>query len=259
MAEIKFMDSIAVASIDKVDTYAKSSISNINSYTFPLASVDIGIEYTFNSQTTQETAGQNWVPSGDAENWVNGADAVDGTFWGQPEDTNDVVKGFNCGFGGTSSGGTGPNGGVKTSDGGHNTSERYLYTEASSNNSLKCAVARMPGSAFSTEMTSTINDLNLKFWVHAYGTAGTLPNLYVYIDTNASSNHGTATLLQTYLGTDLDDDYTGNSSVWVQKTISLNAYRIVVGNPVHFIYFVAQGGSGFRSDFAIDSVIIEES
>ena len=94
MAEIKFMDSIAVASIDKVDTYAKSSISNINSYTFPLASVDIVIEYTFNSQTTQETAGQNWVPSGDAENWVNGADAVDGTFWGQPEDTNDVVKGF---------------------------------------------------------------------------------------------------------------------------------------------------------------------
>ena len=58
------------------------------------------------------------------------------------------------------------------------------------------------------------------------------------------------------LGNDLDDDYSANSSVWVQKTISLNSYRSV--NAVHYIYFVAQGGSGFRADLAVDSVIIEE-
>ena len=256
MAEISSIDNIAESSIDKVDSYAKSGISNINGYTFPISSADIDVEYTFQDQSTQENAAQSWAPSNTHINWVNGTDAVDGTYWEQPEDTNDTVKGWNLAYGGTPSSGTGPNGGVNTSDGAHKTGHRYIYTEATSNNSLKCFVTRMPGSNFSTEMTDTGNDLNLKFWVHAYGTNGTLPNLYVYIDTNASSKHGTATLLQTYLGTDLDDDYSGNSSVWVQKTISLNSYRTT--DALHYIYFVAQGGSGFRSDLAIDSVIIEE-
>ena len=256
MAEINAIDGIAESSIANVDSYVKTGISNINGYTFPLASEDIDVEYTFQDQTTQETAGSDWVPNNTHANWVNGAGAVNGTYWEQPQDTDDVVKGWNCGYGGTSSGGTGPNGGVDTSDGTHESAQRYIYTEATSNNSLKCFVTRMPGSNFSTEMTDTGNDLNLKFWVHAYGTAGTLPNLYVYIDTNATSKHGTATLLQTYLGTDLDDDYTTNSSVWVQKTISLNSYRTV--DSLHFIYFVAQGGSGFRCDLAVDSVIIDE-
>ena len=256
MAEISSIDNITVGSIANVDTYVKSGISNINGYTFPIASADIDVEYDFNSQTTQENAAGNWAPNGDAEFWVNGTDAVNQTFWAQPQDNNDVVKGWNCGFGGTGSGGTGPNGGVDTSDGSHNGSERYLYTEASSNASLKCFVTRMPGSNFSTEMAGTGNNLDLKFWVHAFGTNGTLPHLYVYIDTQDSSNHTEATLLETFLGTDLDNDYTGNSSVWVQKTISLNSYRTV--DSLHFIYFVAQGGSGFRSDLAIDSVIIDE-
>ena len=256
MANISTIDGIAIASVENVDVYAKSAISNINGYAIPTPGANVDVEYTFNSQTTQETAGSDWSPSGDAGDWVNGADAVSTTFWGQPEDTNDTVKGWNCGQGGTTSSGTGPNGGVDTSDGSHNTSERYLYTEASSNQSLKCFVTRMPGSNFSAVMTSTGNDLDLKFWVHAFGTAGTLPDLFVYIDTNTSSNHGTATLLQTFLGNDLDNDYTGNSSVWKLKTVSLNSYRTV--DAVHYIYFVAQGGSGFRSDLAIDSVIIDE-
>ena len=256
MASISKIDGISIGSVDKVDTYARAGISKINGYTVPSPGADVDIEYTFNSQTTQETAGQNWVPDGDAEDWVNGTSAVNQTFWAQPQDNNDVVKGWNCGEGGTVSSGTGPNGGVDTSDGSHNSGEKYLYTEASSNNSLKCFVTRMPGSNFSLQMSDTGNDLDLKFWVHAFGTNGTLPHLYVYIDTQDSSNHTEATLLETFLGTDLDDDYTGNSSVWVQKTISLNSYRTV--NSQHFIYFVAQGGSGFRSDLAIDSTIIDE-
>ena len=256
MAEINAIDGIAESSIANVDSYVKSGISNINGYTFPVSSIDIDVEYTFQDQTTQETAGQDWAPNNSCENWVNGADAVDGTYWEQPEDTNDVVKGWNCGYGGTGSGGTGPNGGVNTTNGSHISNQRYLFLETSSNNSLKCMVARMPGSNFSTEMTSTSNDLNLQFWVHAYSSSTQMANLYVYIDTNASSKHGTATLLQTYLGTDLDDDYTANSSVWVQKTISLNSYRTT--DAIHFIYFVAQGGAGFRADLAIDSVMIRE-
>ena len=142
MAEISTIDGIAAGSVDTVDSIAKASISNINGYTFPVASIAIDVEYDFNSQTTQENAALNWAPSGDAENWVNGADAVNQTFWAQPEDNNDVVKGWNCGYGGTGSSGTGPNGGVDTSDGTHNTSERYIYSEVSGHH-LKCKVMRI--------------------------------------------------------------------------------------------------------------------
>ena len=256
MANISTIDGIAIGSVDNVDVYAKSAISNINGYAIPTSGADVDIEYTFDSQTAQEGAGSDWSPSGDAGDWVNGTGAVDGTFWEQPEDTNDVVKGWNCGTGGTASSGTGPSGGVVPSDGSHHLTNRYLYTEASSNQSLKCFVMRSPGSNYSVQMSNTGNDLDLKFWVHAFGTAGTLPDLFVYIDTNASSKHGTATLLQTFLGNDLDDDYSANSSVWVQKTVSLNSYRTV--DAVHYIYFVAQGGSGFRSDLAVDNIIVDE-
>ena len=119
MADISTIDGIAIGSVDNVDVYAKSAISNINGYVVPSPGAEVDIDYTFDSQTAQETAGQDWVPSGDAEDWVNGTDAVNQTFWEQPEDTNDVVKGWNCGVGGTSSSGTGPNGGVVPSTGGH--------------------------------------------------------------------------------------------------------------------------------------------
>jgi hypothetical protein len=248
MADVSSIDGIAESSIEKVDLFAKASISNINGYTFPIASQDIDIEYDFNSQTTQENASSDWSPSGDAQHWVNGADAVDGTYWGLT--SNKIVKGWNCGFGGTGSSGTGPNGGVDTSDGSHNTSERYLYSEASGRHT-RCFVTRMPGSNFSTEMTDTSADLNLKFWVHAYGS--NMGDLFVYIDTNESSNNDTATSLASYTSF---SGYTANSSVWQQNTISLNSYRTV--NATHFIYFITQNGTQFRSDLSIDSVIIEE-
>jgi hypothetical protein len=56
MADVSSIDGIAESSIEKVDLLAKASISNINGYTFPIASQDIDIEYDFNSQTTQENA-----------------------------------------------------------------------------------------------------------------------------------------------------------------------------------------------------------
>tara|TARA_Y100001973_G_C5172408_1_gene319877 strand:- start:654 stop:1427 length:774 start_codon:yes stop_codon:yes gene_type:complete len=253
--DIEEINNVPDESVELVDVKTRAQISQINGYTMPelATSNDIDTEYTFQDQTTQETAGQDWSPGGSCAQWKNGTDAVDGTYWEQPEDTNDVVKGWNCGYGSTGSPGTGPNGGVDTSDGTHESAQRYIYTETSSNNSLKCFVTRMPGSNFSTEMGDTGNDLNLKFWVHAYSSTSQMSNLYVYIDTNTTSKHGTATLLQSYTSF---SGFTTNSSVWQQQTISLNSYRAV--NSIHYIYFVSQGGAGFRADLSIDSVIIEE-
>jgi hypothetical protein len=109
----------------------------------------------------------------------------------------------------------------------------------------------MPGFNFSTEMINTSNNLNLKFWVHAFGS--NIGDLYVYIDTNASSNHSTATEL---LALESFSGYTANSSVWQQQTVSLNSYRAT--DAVHYIYFVTQNGTGFRGDLAIDNVELIE-
>ena len=51
MAEINAIDGIEESSIANVDSYVKSGISNINGYTFPVSSIDIDVEYTFQDQT----------------------------------------------------------------------------------------------------------------------------------------------------------------------------------------------------------------
>jgi hypothetical protein len=83
-------------------------------------------------------------------------------------------------------------------------------------------------------------------------------DLFVYIDTNSTSNHSTATeLLALDYNTDLDSDFSANGSSWVQKTVSLNSYRTT--DATHYIYFVTQNGSGFTSDLAIDGIQIIEA
>jgi hypothetical protein len=244
------VNSIISGSIAKLDTVVGNTIAKFNGLVLTGAAPPslFSKQYQFEDQTTAEGTTSNWSPSNTHSDWVNGTSAVNGTYWGRT--SNKTVKGWNCGQDGTGSGGTGPNGGVNPLDGSHDTSsdgDRYLYSESSSNRSLYAFVTRMPGFNFSTEMTNTGNNLNLKFWVHAYGS--TMGDLYVYIDTNTSSNHSTATEL---LALESFSGFTANSSVWQQQTISLNSYRAT--DAVHYIYFVTQNGTSFRSDMAIDNV-----
>ena len=95
------------------------------------------------------------------------------------------------------------------------------------------------------------NDLDLKFWVHAYGSQ--MGDLYVYIASTTTSNHSSATELAAY---ESFSGYTATSSVWQQKTISLNSYRNGVD---YYIYFVSQNATGFRGDLCVDAVQIIES
>ena len=211
---------------------------------YPLNSVS----YNFEGETTQEGATSDWSPG---NSWVNGASAVNGTYWAR--DSNKTVKGWNLGQDGTSSGNTGPSGGVNPTDGSHYTTtnlDKYMYTETSAGRNANCFVARMP-SYDSDSMVDSGNDLDLKFWVHAFGNQ--IGDLYVYVSTATTSNHTAATELAAY---ESFSGYTANSSVWQQKTISLNSYRD--GTPF-YIYFVSQNGTGFRADLAVDAVQIIES
>ena len=111
----------------------------------------------------------------------------------------------------------------------------------------------MPGFNFNAEMGNPGRNLDLVFWVHAYGSQ--IGDLYVYIDTATTSNHSSATELAAY---ESFTGFTANSSVWQQQTVSLNAYRTIT-NTNHYIYFVTQNATGFRGDLAIDAIQIVES
>ena len=205
----------------------------------------INLTYQFESETNVVNT-SDWSPSGSSAGWVNGSSAVDGTYWGR--DSNKNVKGWNMDSGTTGSGNTGPNGGVDPSDGSHESAEKYMYTESSSGRNAYAFVARLA----IPDMNDTSNDLDLKFWVHAFGAA--MGDLYVYIDDASASNHSSATELAAY---ETFSGFTATSSVWQQKTISLNSYRD--NSTDYYIYFVSQNGTSFTSDLAIDAVQLIES
>ena len=206
--------------------------------------------YQFESETAATGANSDWSPS---NNWVNGSSAVDGTYWGRV--SNKSVKGWNLDTGTTPSGTTGPSDGVDISNGSHASGTKYMYTEVSGTSYAKCFVARMP--LFnSSNMLSSSNDLDLKFWVHGYGSG--MGDLFVYVDDQATSNHSAASEIApmsnaNYFST---PGFSSSASVWQEKTLSLNSYRD--GND-YYVYFVSQNAANFRGDFAMDAVQIIES
>lgn len=253
---ISKVSGIAWANIASFGGVSKANIANLGGASAPSSGPAWSSTlYQFEDQTRNASNALSsfWTPSGTAASWVNGPNAVNGTYWGRT--SNKSVKGWNTEDDGTGSGRTGPSGGVVIPGGTHSTAtstDMYLFTEVSSQGRNYCFVTRMPGSNFSTEMGDTSRNLNLKFWVHAYGN--NMGDLYVYIDDTSTSNHSNATELAAY---ESFSGFTSNSSVWQQKTISLNNYRTV--NSSHYIYFISQNATGFRGDMAIDGIqIVEE-
>ena len=255
---ISKISGIAWANVAKYGGVSKTNIANLGGQSAPSSGGGPAFSSTLyqfedQSRNTSTRSNSHWDPELTHNDWENGENAVNGRYWGKNQ--NVTVTGWNCEDDGTGSGGTGPNGGVVIPGGTHSTStatDMYLYTEVSSAGRYYCFVARMPGFNFSTLMGDTSRNLDLKFWVHAYGS--NMGDLYVYADTNDESNDATATEIGTYTSF---SGFTSNSSVWQQKTISLNNYRSVNSN--HYIYFVSQGATGFRGDMAIDGIQIVES
>lgn len=250
---ISKVSGIAWANIASYSGVAQRQITSLGGATAPVAIWSSSL-YHFEDQATQEGTSDNWSPTLTHSTWANGTSAVNGTYWGRT--SNKTVVGWNCDDDGTSSGNTGPSGGVVIPGGTHSTaasSDMYLYSEVSSQGRNYCFVARMPGFNFNLEMGDTSRNLDLQFWVHAFGR--NMGDLYVYIDNATTSNHSSATELAAY---ESFTGFTSNSSVWQQKTISLNSYRSIKSQN-HYIYFVTQNATGFRGDLAIDGIQIVES
>ena len=268
MADIDSIDKIAIDDVDKVDAYAKASISEINGYEVPGL---LNTLYDFEDQTVNENGAQDWNPSGTHGDWeTDTAVVTGGGSWGNPASNgNTTTDGWNLGQGTTASSGTGPGGGLDAGlDGSHSFSGKYMYVEGTGVKDDRVCVVRTPGINYSTSMLSTSNDLNLKFWVHQYSFYSDGHKLYVYIDDASTSTESDATLLETtdswaegdngfWRNSSGNPGHGNQASNWVQHTISLNSYRAV--DATHYIYFVADGATTFRCDIAIDNVQFLES
>ena len=231
--------------------------------------------YNFETETTSEGTTTQWSPTSSYNTWANGSSAVDGTFWGLG--SNKTVAGWDLGTDPTPSSQTGPNGGATEPSGSVSTaasSDNFLYTEASSNQNANCFVVRTPPFQFGDLVSYIGNNLRIEFFVHAYGAQQ--HDLYVYLSTSSTSNHSSATLLESFIhshsgsnngGTSrltkssdssTYDFVTYSSSVWSKVQVDLNSYKD--DDNTYYIYFVAQNGTGFRADLAIDEIkFCEES
>lgn len=254
------VNTISSGSIAKLDTVVGNTIAKFNGIILNGAAPPSPFSstlYSFENQTVNESATGNWsvsAPMSDAPAWVNGTSAVNGTYWGLT--SNKTVKGWNLGQDGTTSSGTGPNGGATLPNGVISTTtgeDKYMYTESSSGRSAYCFVCRTGGYNFSTLMLDTSNNLDLEFFVHGYSSTSEMGDLFIYIDTATTSNNTNATQIHSVTSF----SQTGNASNYTKVTVSLNSYRTV--DDTHYIYFVSQNGSGFRSDLAVDLVQIKES
>ena len=256
------------ANVAKYGGVSKANIANLGGQSAPSSGGGPAWSSTLyqfedQSRSTSTSLASYWSPNNTHSDWVNGWDAINSSHtyslvgttykaWGK---SSRPATGWNCDDDGTGSGSTGPNGGVVIPGGTHSTStstDMYLYTEVSSQGRYYTFVVRTPGFNFSTLMGDTSRNLDLKFWVHAYGSQ--MGDLFTYIDEASTSSHTDATALTSYTSF---SGFTSNSSVWQQKTISLNNYRTVNSN--HYIYFAAEGFGGFRGDMAIDGIQIVES
>jgi len=229
--------------------------------------------FNFESETTVESTSSSWSPSSSYLEWVNGSNAVDGTFWGLI--SNKTVEGWDLGTDTTPSSQTGARGGATEPSGVNSTatsSDNFLYTEASSSQNTRCFVTRTSGFNFGDIISYIGNNLRLEFWVNGYGTQQ--HDLYVYISTSSTSNDSQATLIETFTHSHSGSNNSGTStltkesdsstytfvtysgSVWRKVQVDLNDYKDT--DNTYYIYFVAQNGTGFRADMSIDEIKICE-
>ena len=281
MAEIAEINGIAVASVSKVNGIAKSALTNLQGFTFPASggTPTTYLDEDFNSLGDGNGTTINNFPT----NW-NGDTGL--TIYSSTTSThrwraNDYR---------TSSPTTGPNshhGGSDSSGAFGNTSDAYMYTEASGIYD-KNHLLRTPQLDFSNSLAN--GTLNLTFWFHMGSAAGTdyMGELMVGVSDSATSaadgSVGTGfsakaddpsgrTGMSIEFWDDASDDgsstttaiviegrqqtgyhtTTTSTAYWRKATVDLNA---VAGESSVYIWFYARTGALYQSDICIDTVLV---
>lgn len=229
---------------------------------------EISFPYSFEEETSVETAYLQWTPNpqGPTSGWVNGLGCVNGSTWdpsiGRP------TKGWNLGLSGTTSGNTGPNGGVNINNsnfpgGTSNGSAKYMYGETSSSGSASSTyaydrwfVARTNPFNFTT--LPSVQDINnpkrLKFYVHGFGA--NIGHLTIGVSQFTSETSASVITLGDYPS----DSWTQTSSTSPYDEVIINLPpSIYTANVNWYFYFIYNPeGSSYFGDLAIDRIVFEE-
>lgn len=229
--------------------------------------------------------------------WAQGYNAVIGTSdpvvgtditsvgsWGSRTVAGTLVNmkplGFQSAKNATVSSGTGPSGPPTSRiDNSVNLSpastERYLYTEASSgSNNLgfdddgdRVFLLRSPGVNFSTQMNDQANTLRLEVQVHGRGSR--IGDFEIWIDSADRSNDSSGVKLYTHAASDFTQTSASDAYQKISFSISdidhptLGAVDVRTSNNTFYFYLVhipppEPGSAFYNADLAIDNFYVEE-
>ncbi len=276
MGEIAVINGVPVDSVSKFNGVAKSSIDNIHGHTFPAGGTPTTyLDEDFNSLVDGYNYPTNW--DGSTGRTVYGSTTSTHRWRANDYRTSSSTSGPNSHHGGSDSSGAFGN-----------TTDAYMYTEASGIYN-KNHLLRTPELDFSNALANST--LKLTFWFHMYSssaTSGYMGQLMV-----GTSNSATSAANGT-IGTGFADDAEGASrtgmsiefwddtsddgsstttaivieerqqtsghststqaAYWRKATVDLNA---VAGESSCYIWFYGKTGNNYRSDICIDTVLIK--
>ena len=281
MAEIAEINGIAIGNVSKVNGIAKSALTNIQGFTLPASGTPTTyLDEDFNSLTDGANYPTNWNGSTGLGVYSGLSGLVTSTHAWRANDYR------------TSSSTTGPNshhGGSDSSGAFGNTSDAYMYTEASGIYN-KDHLLRTPELDFSNSLNNST--LKLTFWFHMYATStltSHMGELMVGVSDSATSaangsvgtgfegkadDASSRTGMPITFWDDASDDGSSTTTAiviegvqqtsghststsaayWRKATVDLNA---VAGESSVYIWFYGRTGALYQSDICMDTVLVK--
>ena len=266
---------ISYSAISKLLGKTKASITNVVSkaFTAPAGTPTTYLSVDFSDQTYTNTT---TFPTG----WSKGSSSH--ILWGS-QTYNVGANGWKFDYNATGSSNTGPNGGlsggVDATTGTQNSTNRYMYYEASSTGGGAGGVGNVvitPQLNFTNALSN--NTLKLTFWYHIYGVTNQNQDFGIAATTSATNSSSSVEVVSgagftsatggglsiTYWTNDdgsttssgnriSGSQQTSNSALWRKAEVDLNS---LAGESSVYIHFMLADVTYFQSDFALDGIKI---
>jgi hypothetical protein len=265
---------ISYSAISSLVGKSKALIASANARAFTVpATPTTYLSVDFSDQTYTNTT---TFPTG----WSKGSSSH--ILWGS-QTYNVGANGWKFDYNATGSSNTGPNGGlsggVDATTGTQNSTNRYMYYEASSTGGGAGGVGNVvitPQLNFTNALSN--NTLKLTFWYHIYGVTNQNQDFGIAATTSATNSSSSVEVISgagftsatggglsiTYWTNDdgsttssgnriSGSQQTSNSALWRKAEVDLNS---LAGESSVYIHFMLADVTYFQSDFALDGIKI---